>query len=561
MKQKLLFLLVLLLTAATGAWAQPWTSGDCTVTLSDGVLTVSGTGDMKDYEDYNQLPWNVYEIKTIVIESGVTSIGTYAFSYCSNLESVSIPASVTSIDELAFQGCGSDAAALTVSFAEGSTPLTIGESAFVNANLKSIDIPNRVTGIGRSAFSYCGNLESVSIPASVTSIGVEAFQSCGSDAAALTVSFAEGSTPLSISENAFYGAKLTSIDIPNRVTSIGGGAFASCSNLESVSIPASVTSIGAYAFGYCGKLAKVYIYAHSLETYGYGVMAFDGNADGRKIYVLPKAVDTYKAGWPAYAADIEAMPTYAITLAEGTEDAGKWTVKVGEGEAQELPLEGLEGGEKITVTYSGEKKVKSVKAVKKAAGLTYPIALSAVTAGYIGSVVTSDGNVYPAKTAVPAGKTAVGIVGKVTSTGHGLILALQNATEQEWETINGWTSVTTYAGTTLKVLPDNDARGSLSSYTTLGTTAVSNWAVAQKSDYEAIFTNLGSTQSDGFNGTTYDDNVNDFITTGVGGLAILGFYWSATEDSDFNQSWNFYNYCWTLNGKSTSYFVRPVLGF
>ena len=155
----------------------------------------------------------------------------------------------------------------------------------------------------------------------------------------------------------------------------------------------------------------------------------------------------------------------------------------------------------------------------------------------------------------------MGILGKVTETGHGLILALQNATEQEWETINGWTSVTTYAGTTLKVLPDDAARGSLTSYTKLGETAVSNWAVAQKSDYEAIFENLGSTQSDGFNGTTYDDNVNDFITTGVGGLAILGFYWSATEESDFNQSWNFYNYCWTINGKSTCYNVRPVLGF
>ena len=170
---------------------------------------------------------------------------------------------------------------------------------------------------------------------------------------------------MTISENAFYGAKLTSIDIPNRVTSIGGGAFVNCAHLESVSIPASVTSIGAYAFGYCGKLAKVYIYAHSLETYG--DMAFDYNAAGRKIYVLPDAVDTYKAGWSAYAADIEAMPTYAITLAEGTEDAVNWKVKVGEGEAQPFPVEGLEGGEKITATYSGEKKVKSVKAVKKAA--------------------------------------------------------------------------------------------------------------------------------------------------------------------------------------------------
>ena len=150
----------------------------------------------------------------------------------------------------------------------------------------------------------------------------------------------------------------------------------------------------------------------------------------------------------------------------------------------------------MTIQYGGSRKYGFSVRLVQAAPLTYPIALSAVTADYIGSVVTSDGNVYPAKTAVPAGKTAV-----------------------------------------------------------------SNWAVAQKSDYEAIFTNLGSTQSDGFNGTTYDDNVNDYITTGVDGLAILGFYWSATEESDYNESWNFYNYCWTTNGKSTSYNVRPVLGF
>ncbi|WP_171291077.1 hypothetical protein, partial [Acinetobacter baumannii] len=83
----------------------------------------------------------------------------------------------------------------------------------------------------------------------------------------------------------------------------------------------------------------------------------------------------------------------------------------------------------------------------------------------IGKVVCADGHLHDAKTAVPAGCTAVGILGKVTKTGHGLILALQGATPQTWNTINGWTSVTTYAGTTLKVLPDDAARGSLTSIT------------------------------------------------------------------------------------------------
>ena len=188
--------------------------------------------------------------------------------------------------------------------------------------------------------------------------------------------------------------------------------------------------------------------------------------------------------------------------------------------------------------------------------------LSAATTSDVGKVVCADGHLRDAKTAVPAGGTAVGILGKVTETGHGLIHALQDAPAQTWYTINGWTSTTDFAGTTLKVLPDDAARGSLTSYTTLGTTAVSDWAVAQKSDYEAIFTNLGSTNSDS-NGTTYDDNVNAYITTGVGGTALSSNYryWSATVLNN-EYAWDFHSYySWDSGYKTSSYSVRPVLGF
>ena len=189
--------------------------------------------------------------------------------------------------------------------------------------------------------------------------------------------------------------------------------------------------------------------------------------------------------------------------------------------------------------------------------LAYPL-LSATTSDY-GKVVCAAGHLHDAKTAVPAGCTAVGILGKVTATGHGLILALQNAKNQTWNTINGWTSVNTYAGTTLKVLPDAAARSNrLTSYTTLGTTTVSNWAVAQKSDYVAIFQNLGSANND--EGYTYDDNVNAYITTGVGGAALSSDYWSATQ-SDDDDAWYFSSDYWYHTYKATSFRVRPVLGF
>ena len=196
----------------------------------------------------------------------------------------------------------------------------------------------------------------------------------------------------------------------------------------------------------------------------------------------------------------------------------------------------------------------------------YPLALSSATAEWdLGAVACSDGNLYMEKNAAPSGKTAVGIVGKVTETGHGLILALHDATAQTWNTINGWTSTTDYASTTLKVLPDDAARGSLTDYFWLGGVLdhilVSNWCVAQKSDYEAIFVNLGSTKFDQ-DGYTYDSNVNAYITTGVGGTAISGDYWSATTSKVFDEyAWNFRSDDWFILFKTLSYSVRPVLGF
>ena len=177
--------------------------------------------------------------------------------------------------------------------------------------------------------------------------------------------------------------------------------------------------------------------------------------------------------------------------------------------------------------------------------------LSSATTSDVGKVVCAAGHLHEAKTAVPANCTAaVGILGKVSSTGHGLILALQDATAQTWNTINEWDFEDTYASTKLQVLPDDAARGSLTSYTALRTTAVSNWAVAQMSDYEEIFTNLGSTTGDS-NGKTYDGNVNVYITTGVGGDAI----------SDGDYALAFISSLWGLSEKTNSLSVRPVLGF
>ncbi len=273
------------------------------------------------------------------------------------------------------------------------------------------------------------------------------------------------------------------------------------------------------------------------------------------LTILYAGSDNYGSSSATLALTV-AEHTYTVTIDDGEVDPDRWTVAPA---AAVTP--GVTAGTAITATYSGTRKVKSVRAMVKQVAPTYTL-LSAATAEDIGKVVCAAGHLHDEKTAVPDGCTAVGILGKVTETGHGLILALQNATAQTWNTINGWESVSTYASATLKVLPDEAAQASnLTSYTTLGETAVSDWAVAQKSDYDAIFTNLGSTTGDN-DGKTYDGNVNAYITTGVGGTAISGYYWSATAtEGSANAACIFGSNYWDVNNKSNRYSVRPVLAF
>ena len=147
---------ILLIALLMGLSANAEESGTCGPNLrwhltDNGVLTISGKGEMNDYSaNYfeNRAPWRGYDIKRIIIGDGVTTIGVYAFAGCSSLTSVTIPNSVTTIGEEAFEGCRA---------------------------LTSVTIPNSVTKIGDHAFDYCSALISVTIPNSVTTIGEDAF--------------------------------------------------------------------------------------------------------------------------------------------------------------------------------------------------------------------------------------------------------------------------------------------------------------------------------------------------------------------------------------------------
>ena len=189
----------------------------------------------------------------VVIPDGVIAIGKDAFSNCSNIKKVTIPASVISILD-AFGGCSS-LTDINVS-SENSVYASIDGCVYTKDKTEiricpegktKVEIPEGVTSIGEDAFYYCGNLEKVSIPDSVTSIGDGAFYYCSS---LEKVSIPDSVT--SIGSSAFsYCKSLTKAAIPTSVTSIKSRLFYGCINLTTLAIPASVTNIDYDAFDGC----------------------------------------------------------------------------------------------------------------------------------------------------------------------------------------------------------------------------------------------------------------------------------------------------------------------
>ena len=208
----------------------------------------------------------------------------------------------------------------------------------------------------------------------------------------------------------------------------------------------------------------------------------------------------------------------------------------------------------VTVTdgNNNENTATCLVTVNKPAGAL----LSAVTSGHVGYAVGQNGRVYATLDALNTDNTTcVGVLAYSGSTGHGLICALVNATNQTWNTINGWSNQTTQ-GFTGKKLPDAAARGTLASYTTLGSTTVSDWMVLSKDDYTTMWNAFGNASNGTYNGTS-----NGYITA-AGGTACSGDYWSTTEYYDYD-AWTFRSNGWygSYYYKTNSYGVRPVLAF
>ena len=186
-----------------------------------------------------------------------------SFRGCATLVGVTIPNSVTSIEDYAFYGCTS-----LTSVTIPSNVTYIGDSAFSTSGLTSVTIPNSVTSIRDYAFSGCASLTAITVDSVNTAYTAENGVLYNKNKTSLIQypagktgsSFTIPNSVTSIKPGAFYGcSSLTSITIPNSVTSIEWGAFSGCTSLTSVTIPNSVTTIGGVAFKNCTSLTSIII--------------------------------------------------------------------------------------------------------------------------------------------------------------------------------------------------------------------------------------------------------------------------------------------------------------
>lgn len=286
---------------------------------SDWTLSICGTGEMYDYLWSNSvLPWGDYtsKIETVIIESGVTSIGDGVFSGFTNLSSIEIPDTVTRIGNYAFSSCGE----LTNIDIPSSVACIEGGAFYKCSGLTSIAIPSTVTDISYGIFQGCSNLSSISVSDFVTSIGDEAFYGCNS-----LINFDIPASVTKIGYRAFgQCTNLTSIAIPDGVTAIDGSTFSKCTNLTDVKLSSNLISIGTNAFLECNSLEDIIIPASvtTIDSDAFWAdnlqhIYFEGNA--------PTLVDKYNDAFNSDATLYYIPGTTGWTDSEDYDAAtGKW---------------------------------------------------------------------------------------------------------------------------------------------------------------------------------------------------------------------------------------------
>lgn len=248
-------------------------SGDCgaqgnnvqwSLDTATGILNINGTGAMRDWQWFDTVPWdaNKNDIKEVVVGSGVTSVGGYAFDQCSALQSVVLPSGLLTIGQFAFSQCTS---LENINFPNSLT--SIKTQAFNSCKIASLDLSGH-TSLGNLesyAFAKCSALSSVKLPDQMTEIGRDAFADCSS---------------------------LVEVKLPANLQKIGMSAFEGCRSLERVEFPATLTNLELAAF----KATKLKIIVFNGMAAPAVVMgAFVGNPPGGTLY-YPTGGTGYDSG-------------------------------------------------------------------------------------------------------------------------------------------------------------------------------------------------------------------------------------------------------------------------
>ena len=466
------------LLPVTAAAAESGTCGEnVTWTLSDkGVLTISGTGPMANYDSDSWdhgAPWYplVEYIKTVVIKDGVTSIGDCAFYCCYSMTSVTIPDSVTSIGESAFDSC---------------------------LKLTTVDLPNSITSIGDFAFFSCGALKNVTIGSNITSIGDWAFAACmllesiyvsennacySSDSHG--VLFNKEKTELIQAPGAYQG----SYSIPDTVTSIGDVAFYWCIALTDVTIPSRVTYIDNFTFAHCFALTKIFF--HGSAPY----IGFDAFSD-------VTATAYYPPDDPTWTSDVKQNYGGTLTwLPYGAEEP--------QPDAPTIKASNVASTGKIKVTWDaveGAKEYQVYRATSKTG--TYKLMKTTTKTSYSNTSVDAGKTYYYYVLAVNAdGKTSeksniasrtCDLAQPVISTSN---VASSGKIKVSWEAIDGAVEYEVYRATsktgTYKLMKTTTS----TSYTNTGAEAGKTYydkvkAIASKSSADSAYSEVKSRTCD-----------------------------------------------------------------